>query len=127
MQMNLLEQLPELPYAGTSGFSGTDTSETRARTADKSGETKNRQYRTLKMLRLRGADGLTWKELAEATGYHHGTASGVLSALHKAGHIARLRSSRNGCKVYCDLNWVNGRPVESQGRKRSCPHCGGVL
>jgi predicted nucleic acid-binding Zn ribbon protein len=71
--------------------------------------------------------GLTWKELSEITGLHHGTASGVLSVLHKSGRIARLKESRDGCKVYVDVSCVKGRVIESQGRKRCCPHCGGNL
>jgi predicted transcriptional regulator len=71
--------------------------------------------------------GLTWKELSQITGLHHGTASGVLSVLHKTGRIARLKESRDGCKVYVDVSFIEGRVVEKQGRKKCCPHCGGNL
>jgi hypothetical protein len=117
----------ELPYNGTSGFSGTDTSKSRAIDADKSGKTALRQAQALNLLAEQTFRGLTWKELSERTGLHHGTASGVLSVLHKASRIARLKETRNGCKVYVDLRCVNGRTVEYQGRKKNCPHCGGVL
>ena len=117
----------ELPYNGTSGFSGTDTSEVRARGAYRSGKTALRQAQALTLLANRHTNGLTWKELSEATGLHHGTASGVLSILHKTGRIARLKESRNGCKVYVGLNWVQNRVVEKQGRNKCCPHCGGNL
>lgn len=117
----------ELPYNGTSGFSGTDTSEERARSADRSGKTALRQAQALNLITDRDWDGLTWKELSEATGLHHGTASGVLSVLHKAGRIARLKQTRNGCKVYVDLRCIFGREIEVQGRKKCCPHCGGSL
>jgi hypothetical protein len=45
---------------------------------------------------------MTWKELAVETGWHHGTASGVLSVLHicKEGAIVRTYTTRNRCKVY---------------------------
>lgn len=118
---------PELPYNGTSGHSGTDTSKARAVSSDRSGKTALRQAQALNLLAEQTFHGLTWKELSERTGLHHGTASGVLSVLHKAGRIARLRESRNGCKVYVDLRCVNGRQVEFQGRKKNCPHCGGHL
>ena len=118
---------PELPYNGTSGHSGTDTSKARAVSSDRSGKTALRQAQALNLLAERTFHGLTWKELSERTGLHHGTASGVLSVLHKAGRIARLKEIRNGCKVYVDLRCVNGRTVEYQGRKKSCPHCGGNL
>ena len=126
MKSALLNQ-PELPYSGTSGHSGTDTSKERALTADRSGKTALRQAQALNLLSQRKMSGLTWKELSEITGLHHGTASGVLSVLHKTGRIARLKESRDGCKVYVDVSCVEGRVIEIQGRKRCCPHCGGNL
>jgi DNA-binding MarR family transcriptional regulator len=126
MKSALLNQ-PELPYSGTSGHSGTDTSKARALNADRSGKTALRQAQTLNLLAQRKLLGITWKELSEITGLHHGTASGVLSVLHKAGRIARLKESRDGCKVYVDVACIQGRVVEKQGRKKCCPHCGGNL
>jgi DNA-binding MarR family transcriptional regulator len=126
MKSALLNQ-PELPYSGTSGHSGTDTSKARALHADRSGKTALRQAQTLNLLAQRKLLGITWKELSEITGLHHGTASGVLSVLHKAGRIARLKESRDGCKVYVDVACIQGRVVEKQGRKKCCPHCGGNL
>jgi hypothetical protein len=125
--MTALLNQPELPYNGTSGHSGTDTSKARALRADRSGKTALRQAQALNLLSQRKMSGLTWKELSEITGLHHGTASGVLSVLHKSGRIARLKESRDGCKVYVDVSCVEGRVIESQGRKRCCPHCGGNL
>jgi DNA-binding MarR family transcriptional regulator len=126
MKSALLNQ-PELPYNGTSGHSGTDTSKARALNADRSGKTALRQAQTLNLLAQRKLVGITWKELSEITGLHHGTASGVLSVLHKAGRIARLKESRDGCKVYVDVACIEGRVIEKQGRKKCCPHCGGNL
>ena len=126
MKSALLNQ-PELPYSGTSGHSGTDTSKERALSADRSGKTALRQAQTLNLLAQRKMLGITWKELSEITGLHHGTASGVLSVLHKAGRIARLKESRDGCKVYVDVACIQGRVIEKQGRKKCCPHCGGNL
>ena len=125
--MSALLNQPELPYNGTSGHSGTETSKARALTVDRSGKTALRQAQALNLLSQRKMSGLTWKELSEITGLHHGTASGVLSVLHKTGRIARLKESRDGCKVYVDVSCVQGRVVEIQGRKRCCPHCGGNL
>ena len=126
MKSALLNQ-PELPYNGTSGHSGTDTSRARALNADRSGKTALRQAQALNLLAQRKLLGITWKELSEITGLHHGTASGVLSVLHKAGRIARLKETRKGCKVYVDVACIQGRVVERQGRKKNCPHCGGDL
>lgn len=119
--------MPELPYDQTSGHSGTDTSKARAIEADRSGKTAMRQAQALELLNANYERGLTWKEFSLITGLHHGTASGVLSVLHKAGRIARLKESRNGCKVYVGLNWVENRVIEKQGRNKCCPHCGGNL
>lgn len=119
--------MPELPYHETSGHSGSDTSEARALHADRSGKTAMRQAQALELLSQKSNQGLTWKEFSEITGLHHGTSSGVLSVLHKVGRIARLKESRNGCKVYVGLSWVGARLVEKQGRNKSCPHCGGHL
>ena len=118
---------PELPYGGTSGHSGTDTSKERALDADRSGQTARRQAEALKILHEQKTLGVTWKELSDLTGLHHGNSSGVLSVLHKAGRIARLQERRNRCKVYVDLDSIKGRAVEGQGRKKNCPHCGGDL
>jgi hypothetical protein len=115
---------PSLPYAGTSGWSGTDTSRGRAIDADSTGLTGERQARVIEILDERGEYGLTWKDLADILGAHHGTASGVLSVLHKSGHIARLSESRDRCKIYVLPEYVNGRECESQGRSRECPNCG---
>ena len=125
--MSALLNQPQLPYNGTSGHSGTDTSKERALHADRSGKTALRQAQALNLLSQREMTGLTWKELSEITGLHHGTASGVLSVLHKTGRIARLKESRDGCKVYVDVSCVEGRLVEKQGRKKCCPLCGGNL
>jgi hypothetical protein len=125
--MSIQQIQPELPYNGTSGHSGTDTSKERALDADRSGKTALRQAQALNLLGQRQVTGITWKEFSEITGLHHGTASGVLSVLHKAGRIARLKETRKGCKVYVDLRCINGRVIEIQGRKKSCPHCGGIL
>lgn len=130
MKTQSKEQLqfhPELPYAGTSGHSGSETSKARAVHSDSSGQTARRQRQALALLDSYGQQGLTWKELATLLNLHHGSASGVLSVLHKTGRIARLKESRNGSKVYVGLNWIDGRQTEGQGKQKSCPHCGGNL
>lgn len=105
------------PYAGTSGWSGSDTSEERARHADASGETEDRQQLTLRALRSAADKGLTYQELGSIFGWHHGKSSGALSVLHKVGEIARLTERRNKCLVYVLPEHVHGRPVGSHGRR----------
>lgn len=100
------------PYAGTSGWSGTDTSRDRATSADRDGTTSRRQRLVLIALQGAGPHGRTWGELASDTGMHHGQASGTLTVLHKAGRIARLTEKRNRCRVYVHPAYVNGRDTE---------------
>lgn len=59
--------------------------------------------------------GTTWKELAESSGAHHGSASGILSRLHKEGRIARLTETREACHVYVLPEFVNGRQTQPHG------------
>ncbi len=57
---------------------------------------------------------MTWKEIAQETGWHHGTASGALSVLHKVGAIARLAETRSRSAVYVLPAHVAGRPVSGR-------------
>jgi len=113
-----------LPYNGSSGWSGTDTSKERADSADRSGGTKYRQRKVMNMLYVMEGHGATWKEISERTGWHHGTASGVLSVLHKSNKIARLTQKRDKCRIYVLPQFVYGRDTDEQGRKHKCPECG---
>lgn len=106
-----------LPYAGTSGWSGSAASQDRAKEADESGETGKRQAMTVSALRDAGVKGLTWKDLGAIYGWHHGKATGVLSVLHKDGVIARLADERRDrCSIYVSKQFLNGRPVAAHGR-----------
>ncbi len=111
-------RLPVLPYAGTSGWSGSESSRARAAADDSTGATAHRQSVVLRSLGAAGHAGLTWRELSGQTGWHHGQASGALSALHKSGRIARLREARGRCKVYVLPQFADGRPTEPHGHRR---------
>jgi hypothetical protein len=115
---------PEVPYNGTSGWSGTDSSAERARVQDADGTTGKRQIAALTYLARQGTEGATWKELADYLGLHHGSASGVLSVLHLTERIARLKETRNRCKVYVLPEFVHNRKIEIRQQKKSCPNCG---
>lgn len=108
-----------LPYAGTSGHSGSDTSRARARRLDESGKTAKLQRDTMSMIVESEDKGVTWKELSERFNVHHGSASGVLSVLHLAGKIERLSARRNRCKIYVAPEWVFFRPTETPKSKQS--------
>lgn len=112
--------IPILPFGGAndpnSGYAGSETSEARAHRDDADGTTGRRQQQTIVALANSGATGLTWRELADRMGWHHGQASGVLSVLHKAGRAARLREVRNRCKVYVLPTFIDNRRSEPYAR-----------
>jgi hypothetical protein len=86
-------------YAGTSGYVNQPASITRATTEADNGTSTERAR--LILAHLRGDPyGMTWKELGEALGLHHGQISGALSNLHKSGHVFMLRQQRNKCHPY---------------------------
>lgn len=122
---------PVLPYGGASdpnsGFSGSETSEERARHLDQSGTTGRRQAEALRALAAVGATGLTWRELATMLEVHHGAASGVLSNLHKTGLIDRLTLTRQRSKVYVLPEYVNDRPTEAPKPNARDPYFEEVL
>jgi len=124
-----------LPYGegenANSGWSGTDTSEDRAKRADLGGLTAERQMRVIRLLRTMTHDhGITVAELRAATGWHHGVASSALSTLHKGQQIARLAEKRGRCHIYVLPSQVNGRETQPQGvnqRERLLEDCYALL
>lgn len=102
-----------LPYAGTSGWSGTDTSRERAEEADSTGATASRQRELRQIGKDLGTYGITVTELKQREGWaHHGTASGTLTTLHMVGDFVRLSQKRGRCKVYVHADHVAGRETE---------------
>jgi hypothetical protein len=111
------------PYAGGTGWSGSDASKERRDEEDESGVSTHRQTEVLGRLEMAGSTGLTWEELGSALGWHHGQATGALSTLHKVGSIQRLAAERRGgsangkgSSVYVLPHFVGGRRVARQGR-----------
>lgn len=107
---------PETPYAGTSGWSGTDTSEARVRRDDNDGTTALTQQQAFEYACNRVYAGVTVGELAKFAQVHHGKASAALSVLHKTGYLARLSETRGGAKVYVDPAFTDDRETEKHGR-----------
>ena len=103
-----------LPYKGTEGYAGSDTSEERARRDVISGTASKRQRYVLILAGRAKERGITVAELRDVN-LHHGRVSGALSVLHKTGKLARLVESRGRCKVYVLPEYVNGRMTESHG------------
>jgi len=109
-----------LPYNGTSGWSGTDTSYERMVNDDQSGKTARNHERALRILKLVGAKGVTWKELDWRAGFnHHGRTSGVLTALHKQGRIVRLKERRDRCRLYVLPEHAGDRTVDQPALRMS--------
>lgn len=118
-------ELPITPYAGSSGWSGSSTSERRAAEEDASGVTAARQRAVLIHVSDCGEEGATWHEVADALGLHHGQVTSALSNLHRSGHLIRTSRVRGRSKVYMSASYGEVYANEAQGRKRSaCPHCG---
>ena len=108
-----IDETPILPYGGTSGWSGTPTSQQRATRNDSDGTTSRRQRDTIRLLASNREHGATWRDVSRALELHHGSASGVLSVLHKTGVIERLSEQRDGCLVYVLPEHVNGRTTSA--------------
>ena len=107
----MTDQLPLLPYAGTSGWKGSEASRDRAFIDDANGTTSLRQRVALKRVWDQEFRGLTWKELGEIENIHAGQSSGVLSVLHKEGLVVRLKERRNRCSIYVAPVYVKEREV----------------
>lgn len=103
-----------LPYNGTEGYAGSDTSKQRAIDDAVSGVASKRQRYILILAGRAEEKGITVAELRD-TNLHHGRVSGALSVLHKVGKLVRLTEVRNRCKVYVLPEYVNGRPTEPHG------------
>lgn len=112
-----------LPYVevdgtATAGHAGSDTSRERAEREARDGTAGARQRTTLDLLSQARVRGLTWRDLADQTGWHHGQASGVLSVLHKTGAIERLAARRDKCLIYVSPEYVGDRPISETKIKR---------
>lgn len=101
---------PSLPYGGTEGHSGTETS--RALAEDTVESAASRQDAVLAYIRERGAHGATVGEVRDNLMPHHGAASRSLTNLHIAGRLARLTEVRDRAKVYVHPSYVAGRETE---------------
>lgn len=78
----------------------------------------NRAEQVMVMIGASGTRGMTWRELSKSTGLGHGSVSAILSTLHGDGKIDRLRSKREGSKVYVLPMWVLGRETSRPYRTR---------
>jgi hypothetical protein len=122
------DDTPALAYAGTSGWSGTDTSRERAKRNDANGTTLTTQKSVLDAVECSGFDGMTVADIRKQfPDRHHGTLSGALTNLHMEGQLLRLKAKRMGCKIYVVPRYQSNRDIEPPKRNRQlltiCPHC----
>lgn len=100
----------------TDGWSGSDASHERAVNDQKTGKARQHREQTVSVLAEQAGRGLTYQELGDLFGWHHGQSSGVLSVLHKERRIARLQDRRNRCHIYVLPEYVDGRETREAGR-----------
>ena len=104
-----------LPYAGTSGWSGSDTSLERALSNDSSGLTGKNQALLVSDLKKAGEKGLTSREWGLMHDFEHQIYSSIPSNLHLGGAIVRLKQRRDRHQVYVLPEYINGRETVSHG------------
>lgn len=109
---------PSLPYAGGSGWSGSESSRQRQEREDSSGVTGERQRQVLRYVSAYAETGRTVREIREHLSLHHGQASGALTNLHKDGRLVRLSEERDRCKIYVVPGYEDGREVEPAKRRQ---------
>lgn len=100
-----------LTYNGTEGYSGSEASRMRAEGEARDGTVLRRQQDVMHWVQAAGVSGVTWRDLGEVTGLHHGQITGALSNLHRAGKIARLTQRRGRCSVYVAHEYVGDRRI----------------
>ena len=57
---------------------------------------------------------MTWREVSDSLGIHHGKSSEALSTLHKNEAVTRLAQKRGGSGIYVTVANINGRPVKQR-------------
>lgn len=118
----ILEDIPpaSLPYAGTSGWSGSDASRERAEDRDTSGKTARLQHQVETWLDEAGTRGRTIKDAREAfPTHHHGSLSGTLTDLHQDNRAVRLTEKRDRCSVYVTPRWQDDREAVAPKKRAS--------
>lgn len=108
-------------YPNSSGHSGSETSEARAKREDSTGITGERQRQVYDYVVDQRIAGTTCAEVEKILGLGHGAASGALTRLHRAGRIVRLSDTREGQQVYIHPLYVDGDASLSPYRPNAGP------
>lgn len=91
-------------YPNSIGHSGSETSEEASKRV-----TGKRSQQVHTLVANSKHRGLTVNEVQQALRIGHGSASGALTRLHRAGYIVRLTQKRNGQQVYMAEAFSAGR------------------
>lgn len=108
-----------IPYAGTSGWTGSDTSRERAERNDSDGTTKRRQDQVYEAVRAAADSGVTAYELCQHLNLPTNSVAPSLTNLHHEGCIARLKERRGRHEVYVLPDHVGDRPVAPYRGRRA--------
>jgi hypothetical protein len=93
-------------YNGSQGYVARHTSVTR-----NTGDLES----VLDAVKGQGYHGMTWHELGDWLGLHHGQASGALSNLHKKGLVFVMRDvTRKKCQVYVTSEYKSVVPADKR-------------
>ena len=76
------------------------------------------RIKILDAMTVAGTNGITVKEVRQTIEPHHGHSSGCLSLMHEEGLINRLAETRDGCKIYVLIKFVDGRETELTAKQR---------
>ena len=87
-------------YNDTAGFVDRPASRERAVREVADGSLSIRQQAILIYLEDAGREGMTWKQLSDLLGLHHGKISGALSNMHKCGVVFMQVAQRDRCHPY---------------------------
>src|SRR5690606_19903550 len=108
-----------LPYAGTSGWSGSDASREATEERDRSGRTGEVQSAVWQWTWGRGqwrAPVLAWREPFPQ--WPHGRICSALTCLHKSGRLLRLTQKRDRASICVAPAWQMGRATVPPKVKR---------
>ena len=110
------QQQPELwlGYNETSGYVLRPASQERAWREINDGSLSQRQQDIRIELAMAGVEGMTWKELGDKLGLHHGKISGALSNMHACGAVFMLREQRDRCHPYVHSMYRDGWSASMQ-------------
>jgi hypothetical protein len=110
-------------YNDTEGYVDRPASRERAIKEAQNGTASERQQAILSLLDDAGLDGMTWKELGDELGLHHGKISGALSNMHLGGVVFMLRQTKDRCHPYVHANyrddWTPAERYDEPARTRA--------